>query len=60
MGVRLGARHAEGRGVREGAPPAPRGKAAGAGSGRGGDSDDLGPRAIVGSSMRVRCSLGMG
>ena len=50
VGARLGAGHAEGCGVREGAPPAARGEVGGAGAGRGGGADDPGLRVMVGST----------
>ena len=50
MGARLGAGHAEGCGIRDGAPPAARGEVAGAGAGRGGGADDPGLRVMVGST----------
>ena len=44
MGPRLGAGHAEGGGIRDGAAPAARGIVACAGAGRGGGPDDPRPR----------------
>ena len=50
VGARLGAGHADGRGVRDGAPPAARGEVGGAGAGRGSCSDNPGPRVMVGGT----------